>query len=62
MDNQSQNGYAMDIKDPEADQELDGVMTLIQYVFTYLKSHCERRGCGKHVERGSSLGTEKHPD
>ena len=30
---------------------------------TYMESHFERQVvCEKHVERGSSLGREKHPD
>ena len=49
MDNQ--NGYPVEIKDLEADQEQDGA-TINPICLTYLESYCERQELVESMQRG----------
>ena len=59
---ESQNGYPVDIKDLEADQEQDGVVISSNMLDLPGVTLRKTGSCGEHVERGSSLGIEKHPE
>ena len=59
---ESQNGYPMEIKDLEADQEQDGATNLIQYVGPTWSHIARDRKLWQACREGFSLGREKHPE
>ena len=58
---ESQNGYPVDIKDLEADQERDGAITLIWYVGPTWRHIAKDRKLWRAYREGFLL-REKHPD